>query len=450
MIPKPSHTLFPFYQNESLGFFNDKLEVVLPPIYGGGTPWTNDTPFGNRHSIFTDGLALVKTPDLDRLVFITPDGKEIPDAGWGKDFQPPRAFREGRAAVCINKKWGFIDTQGQLVVPPQYDDVESFSCGLASVFNNETLVGFIDRQGKIVIPNRHKPGDRFSDSEFSEGLISVIVGGKEGFMDTAGQWVIDPFFDYVASVSYIVSFSEGLAAFRIKDAQGEKRYGYIDRTGKVAIPPQFINAFSFREGMAPAAVKADAPYDVKWGYINPRGEFVIPPRFGRAFSFYEGMAAVREEPGGPDYLPPDYGLIDKTGQYVVKPGGSPRLTSIDPFCNGLARVRLHDSKREREWETHYMDKTGRIVWSSHFDPEKQAAMGDLPQDQPRQAATQHPAPAQKLRGLPGQTVPQTGWWTTPALSGDQGRRHFDAGQKFPETNTTQWGDVIWLYNPEQQ
>ncbi|OXI76565.1 hypothetical protein CFB44_09100 [Burkholderia sp. AU31280] len=64
-------------------------------------------------------------------------------------------------------------------------------------------------------------------------------------------------------------------------------------------------------------------------------------------------------------------------------------------------------------------------------------------------------PAQKvassrLKGRPGDVVPQSGWWTSPALGSEQGRRYFKEGEKFPDIKSTNWGLVIWSYNPADQ
>lgn len=63
-----------------------------------------------------------------------------------------------------------------------------------------------------------------------------------------------------------------------------------------------------------------------------------------------------------------------------------------------------------------------------------------------------PPPAGRglLRAEPGQPVPQGGWWHTPALPGEQGFRRFAQGECLPETATSDWGAVIWHYDPERQ
>ena len=50
-----------------------------------------------------------------------------------KPTQAAHSFSEGLAAVSLDKKWGFIDTKGQFVIPPQFGWVGDFSDGLAIV-----------------------------------------------------------------------------------------------------------------------------------------------------------------------------------------------------------------------------------------------------------------------------------------------------------------------------
>ena len=60
------------------------------------------------------------------------------------------------------------------------------------------------------------------------GLLSIKKDGKWGYMDKTGKVVIEPQFDGVRL------FSEGLANVWIGDKEG-----YIDKTGKIVINPQF-------------------------------------------------------------------------------------------------------------------------------------------------------------------------------------------------------------------
>lgn len=88
-----------------------------------------------------------------------------------------------------------------------------------------------------------------------------------------------------------------------------RKLGYVNKTGKIIIPPKFINAGYFHEGLANAQVGEKE--NAKFGFIDESGNFIIPPKFGTARNFHNGAAVVEVEGR--------HGLIDKAGNYVVKP-----------------------------------------------------------------------------------------------------------------------------------
>ncbi|WP_411849498.1 hypothetical protein ACLB90_10785 [Stenotrophomonas sp. LGBM10] len=47
----------------------------------------------------------------------------------------------------------------------------------------------------------------------------------------------------------------------------------------------------------------------------------------------------------------------------------------------------------------------------------------------------------------GQQVPQNGWWYTPAQMGS--RRYFKKGDRFPELKGSDYGNVLWIWSPDQ-
>src|SRR6218665_2530042 len=63
--------------------------------------------------------------------------------------------------------------------------------------------------------------------------------------------------------------------------------GYIDKTGKMAIKPQFESAGNFQEGLASIEL------DDKWGYIDKSGNIAIKPQFEDAQWFHEGLARIK-------------------------------------------------------------------------------------------------------------------------------------------------------------
>ena len=68
-----------------------------------------------------------------------------------------------------------------------------------------------------------------------------------------------------------------------------KKYGFIDKNGKVVIEPQFDDTYPFSEGLA--MVEKDG----KRGYIDKSGKVVIEPQFDEVGDFSEGLAGVAIE-----------------------------------------------------------------------------------------------------------------------------------------------------------
>jgi hypothetical protein len=92
-------------------------------------------------------------------------------------------FYEGRARVKLERKWGFIDTVGRVIVPPtRYDQVENFSGGLARVRVSQKGWGLVNVEGKEIL----KPMFDYI-SEFINGEAIVRVGKDEAVIDTNGN-----------------------------------------------------------------------------------------------------------------------------------------------------------------------------------------------------------------------------------------------------------------------
>ena len=165
--------------------------------------------------------------------------------------------------------------------------------------------------------------------EFSE-LFRIRQSNKWGYIDKSGRVVVGPQFDEADG------YVEGLARIKM-----ERKYGYVDGSGQVAIKPQYSNAREFSEGLACVVV------DNQWGYINKTGEMVIKPQFAYVGNFSEGLACVQ--------VGSLWGFIDKTGQVVIKP----QFNYAGNFSDGLANVQVED-----KWG--FINKTGEIAIKPQF------------------------------------------------------------------------------------
>ena len=248
---------------------------------------------------------------------------------------------------------GYIDKTGQIAIEPQFDWVGQFSEGLAAVVI-DNQVGYINNVGELVIEPQFAHDEEVDGFEyFSEGLALASFANsaddsfQKGYIDRQGKIAIAPQF-YQA-----YPFREGIA--RVEILMGNRlRHGFIDRTGAIVfIHPSTSETRDFAEGLA--AVKIEQ----KWGYINQAGKIVIKPEFMGAQDFSEGLAAVIDVSGR-------WGYIDKTGKFVIPPRFNPVLEFTTPpgkFSQGLAAVGADNGTRR--WG--YINKRGEFAIAPRFD-----------------------------------------------------------------------------------
>src|SRR5215475_737610 len=91
--------------------------------------------------------------------------------------QSPQKGTEKLFPILLNKKWGYINADGDVVIKPQFDGAGEFKEGLA-VASLDGRRGFIDGTGQFVI--RTKASINLAGS-FSEGVAPVIENGKWGY-----------------------------------------------------------------------------------------------------------------------------------------------------------------------------------------------------------------------------------------------------------------------------
>ncbi len=159
--------------------------------------------------------------------------------------------------------------------------------------------------------------------------------------------------------------------------------GYIDRTGKIVLKPQFDGASYFSEGMARVSVGRDTiiTEGFSQGFIDETGKVVIQPKWDVVSHFSEGLAAVgfdqtkRSFQLGNKTLYTSashtwyrWGFIDKSGKIVIEP----RFSEVSEFRNGIAVAEVPIMS---EWKSGFIDKTGNWVIEPIFDDASQFSEG---------------------------------------------------------------------------
>lgn len=292
-------------------------------------------------------------------------------------------------------KYGYVDNMGELVIPCKYHRAQDFSEGLAWVNDNGPWC-CIDRDGKVIfildIMSKYRSnfkggfsiitppegegessiintkgqtinmkGRSWLGNGVSDGLILSVVGNGDDeepsyeYIDTEGNVVIDctnfdGYFDFRP-------FFNGLAP--VVDMENMK-VGYIDKTGKFAIPPTLPfyaitnvdeDPYCCYDGMIRTVKnfgdEDSIDFDLKYGFIDSTGKLVIPYMYKGAYDFSGGLAAVCKEDG-------KWGFINKKGDVAIpfKYDG----VSYDSFQDGFALVVIGD-------KLGYVDKNGNDTFS---------------------------------------------------------------------------------------
>lgn len=256
-------------------FEKKRLLLIEDWKYSGGTLMTTsgqiiadkiktDIPyFDNAQLDQVSLLLLKKSDDPDFRLYNINTGKYIaPNLQFIKDKSLgfyDNHYSEGLLAAGQKDKWGFIDSTGKFKIPPIYESVEDFHEGWAVVMkkekgeDGEEYMVYINKAGKE-LPGI-KAGYLYA-SEFNEGIARYKTPSgskKKGlyYINKTGREIFK-----VENDDYFAQgeFSEGLAA--VCNMQG--KYGYIDKTGNLAIPYQFSlpkgtrfpNQFRFKNGKA--------------------------------------------------------------------------------------------------------------------------------------------------------------------------------------------------------
>jgi hypothetical protein len=167
-------------------------------------------------------------------------------------------------------------------------------------------------------------------------LFPLQMKEKYGFINRSGKIIIDPQYEYASN------FSEGFAA--IIDETG--KYGFINNLGEITFFPGATDLRKYQSGYA--AIRFE-----KWGYIDKELKIAIKPEYIKCGNFSNGLApvAVRDDVTKKNY----YTFIDEKGV----PQFSGRFESAQEFNNDLALVVLNN-------QSGFIDVSGNEVIKCSF------------------------------------------------------------------------------------
>ncbi len=177
------------------------------------------------------------TPSDGSPHYITAAGETwTPPAFAEREIQDIGSFSDGLAWVRTgDDSVGWIDTEGQMVIDPDFMDGGDFVDGLAPAAINTENRGYIDRSGQLVFPRKFVLREA---GRMSQGLAPVRLGPDAGYMDSDG-WVFRdvslPGGD-TREIDAVSPFANGRAAVRSNRVSSAPIW--IDPEGAVAFDPE--------------------------------------------------------------------------------------------------------------------------------------------------------------------------------------------------------------------
>jgi hypothetical protein len=291
--------------------FSEKQAASLPPDY-------NFNNFQQFHVYDVQGLKTWGWLYVDQsgaVVLAYPNVSSGPFACG----LAPVGIRSENAST---RAYGYMNPAGKLIIPPLYDHAQPFDPNGRAIVTRNNLSAYIDTQGNLLTPFKYN-----TLYPYEHGVSKAVIHqpanapSKVEYLDLQGHPLPNhkpaPEQEYQAPRHKL---SEGLKpAYERPPGQSQALWGYQDQRGQWVIQPQFLDAFSFSEGLAVVALPCDPPSNYKphnkeepstwasFGYIDKTGKIIIPPRFSSAADFKHGIARVQSN----SY---HQALIDNTGK----------------------------------------------------------------------------------------------------------------------------------------
>ncbi len=190
--------------------------------------------------------------------------------------------------VCIEGKWGMIDSAGNDMIPVVYDELYSHKDYIHA--QKDGLHGMIDAQNNIVIPFLYEEVD------IRDKKVIVKKNGLYGIMTIDGEVRVPYQYEAYSVISNDI--------IRVKK---DGLYGHINYDGNTVFPFKYEDLGTF------AHYRDNITYakcDGKYGFVDRDGKVIIPFDYYAANDFEREYAVVSSSPY-------HEGVIDKDNKIIV-------------------------------------------------------------------------------------------------------------------------------------
>ena len=246
-------------------------------------------------------------------------------------------------------RYGYVDTNGNAVIKPQFIEAKDFVNGYAVVKNDSGLWGVIDTSGNYVIE------PTWSDESYGDSPRFIIADqGTKGwfieqspFDDSVLLQVNDRmertvyYYDYNGTMTFQHSLDEtrliGTELLYNRDTKTISQNGRVIHENVA-----WVDSYSYFESMRVIRIGE------KTGLIDGYGNFIMEPQNKIFLIFNRGLPGFQDNGR--------FGYIDKFGNEVI----AAKFDAIGAFSNGIAKAMLND-----KWGL--IDTDGKFIIEPQYD-----------------------------------------------------------------------------------
>ena len=221
------------------------------------------------------------------------------------------AYAQPYFPVKVNKKWGLIDAEGQVILGPQYEAIGEFKrFGYATMQRNGG-VGLLDSQGKEIVP------PRYEDLKVLDSLLVAVMDNSAWqVVNLEGQIVLPSGYERVVVLnSYYLAFRQ------------KEKWGIVDHRGRL-LSDAIYDEVSLEQEHVFLVRKND-----KLGLLAANGQQMLPNVADEVRFFNDSLVFYKTGS--------HWGAVDENGATLVQPKYETYLKISDTFIKLVAGNRVY-------------------------------------------------------------------------------------------------------------
>ena len=205
-----------------------------------------------------------------------------------------------------NYTFGYMDSEGKVIIKSQFDVAGCFSEGLALVgeyinkdeshydYDGDVRYGYINEHGELVIPYQYNESYDFKDGK-AEVFEREYIDGEYNYGWNYSYYYIDKMGNYIKELGvsdtsrsgeFSISGLKWNTEFQTYYNKENRKWGVKDKSGNMILDCKYDKISEYNEGL----------FSVKdshgWGYVDINDNIIIQPQFERATAFVDNVAVV--------------------------------------------------------------------------------------------------------------------------------------------------------------